>query len=527
MKLSRLLHHDGFIGLSLTVLVIAAYFRALPVYFLSDDFAIIGKFIERHSVYFSFADFFRPLPLLSLWLDTQIFGLAPPWFRLENLLLHSLNAFLVYRLALQWLGKEALYPAVLSGILFAILPCHSEAVIWIACRPDLLATLFSLLCLLAYVRWLREHHMRFLTLAALTFLFAFLCKESAFALPLVLVVVTVYQSAWFPLTPQLKKLIPAAILFAAALLLQFLLRYLATGAWLGGEDSLITSTAPYLHNLFAFSYRTLLFPVTNAAQADFIARHATLISEIFLLLVLVVLELGQPALRKPALFLLLAFVAALLPVLHKTISLEDIDMERYLYLPSVFLCVLVAVVFSSSFWKKAGYLLAGFYIIVLINFLTANITRWNQASDIVVNSLRELREDFHADKLFVMGLPDSAGGVSVFRNGFPRAVMLFDEIPIRRKNILVPALLRIRDDNPTVVLTQDETSFHLAINDDSPSTLTLGDKLGVYRLESNSDHVMTVIYPDIAARDYQVMLYCDGQLRFYEHCPHPDEEKSP
>jgi hypothetical protein len=518
MKLSRLVERDWFIGLLLTALVMAVYFRALPVYFLSDDFAIIGKFIERHSVYFSFADFFRPLPLLNLWLDTQVFGLKPSWFRLENLGWHSLNAFLVYRFALQWLGKEARYSAVLGAILFAILPCHSEAVIWIACRPDLLATLFSLFCMLAYVKWLRESNPQHLYLASLTFLCAFLCKESAFALPLLLIVVTIYHATFLPLIPQLKKLLPAAILFTAALLLQFLLRYLATEAWLGGEESLFNPSALYLHNLFAFSYRALLFPVSDAAQADFMIRHATLIAEIVILLVLVLLELGQRSSRKPALFMLLAFVAALLPVLHKTISLDNIDMERYLYLPSVFLCILIAVIFSSSLLQKIRYVLPVLYIGLLVGFLNLSIERWCHASDIVVNSLREIKEDFHTDKLLVMGLPDSYRGVSVFRNGFPRAVMLFDEIPIRRKNILLPAHLYIQGDNPALTLAQDENAFHLSINDDSPSTLMPGDKLGVYRLVSNSDHAMTIIYPDIAARDYQVMLYCDGQLHFYEHC---------
>ncbi|MDB5339167.1 MAG: hypothetical protein JWN70_4786 [Planctomycetaceae bacterium] len=92
----------------------------------------------------------HPGTWISLMLDYQLFGLRPWGFHLTNLLLHIANTLLLFtllrRLSLDW------GPALFVAAVFGVHPLHVESVAWITERKDVLATLFGLLALLAYVR---------------------------------------------------------------------------------------------------------------------------------------------------------------------------------------------------------------------------------------------------------------------------------------------------------------------------------------------------------------------------------------
>lgn len=113
-------------------------------------------------------DLYQPLPLLSFQIEFAIAGAlglldhgieGGAWFfHLNNVLLHALNAFLVWKLACR--VAEALHSArgkviaLVAGVLFAVHPLQVEVVAWINGRMMLLSTLFALLALLALARWL-------------------------------------------------------------------------------------------------------------------------------------------------------------------------------------------------------------------------------------------------------------------------------------------------------------------------------------------------------------------------------------
>ncbi len=119
--------------------------------------------------------FYRPLTFVSLWLDNAIFGTALWGYHIQNLLIHLLNGFLVARLAFR-LGLERSLSAW-AGIAFLALPASFEAVIWPGARFDLMAgafTFFALERALAGDAWL----------STAAFCLGVLCKETAYAYPL-------------------------------------------------------------------------------------------------------------------------------------------------------------------------------------------------------------------------------------------------------------------------------------------------------------------------------------------------------
>ena len=93
----------------------------------------------------------HPLTVLSHMLDCQLFGLRPWGHHLTNVLLHALNAVLVFALLRQLTG--AMWRSLLVAALFAVHPLRVESVAWVAERKDVLSGFFGLLALIFYARY--------------------------------------------------------------------------------------------------------------------------------------------------------------------------------------------------------------------------------------------------------------------------------------------------------------------------------------------------------------------------------------
>ena len=89
---------------------------------------------------------YRPVTSLSFKLNWLLTGASPFHFHLTNVLLHGVVTWLVTRLASLLPGVSGPM-AIVTGLIWSVLPVHSEAVAGVVGRADILATMFSLLCL--------------------------------------------------------------------------------------------------------------------------------------------------------------------------------------------------------------------------------------------------------------------------------------------------------------------------------------------------------------------------------------------
>lgn len=136
----------------------------------------------------SHAPYWHPLSWLSHMLDCQLYGLDPAGHHLTNVLLHLVNVLLVF-LLLQRMTMRP-WASVLAAGLFALHPVQTGTVSWISARPDLLATMFSLGALLAYVRGAgRSDGRPWLGASVVAFALALLAKPAVLALPIVLLLI--------------------------------------------------------------------------------------------------------------------------------------------------------------------------------------------------------------------------------------------------------------------------------------------------------------------------------------------------
>ncbi|SFH61472.1 hypothetical protein [Planctomicrobium piriforme] len=93
---------------------------------------------------------YAPLTILSFLTEHTLWGLRPAGYHVTNVLLHMLNAVLVFRLLRQLTKNDWLSWGV--AMLFALHPVQVESVAWISSRKTLLSSTFMLA---SFMCWLR------------------------------------------------------------------------------------------------------------------------------------------------------------------------------------------------------------------------------------------------------------------------------------------------------------------------------------------------------------------------------------
>jgi tetratricopeptide (TPR) repeat protein len=150
------------ICLGLALAVLAAYWPLRECGFVSYDDVdyivsngIIHDGVNARSIAWAFtsgyAGNWHPLTWISHALDCQIYGTNAVGHHFTSLGLHVANSILLFLLLRRM--TRAMWPSAAVAALFGLHPMHVESVAWISERKDVLSTLFWLLTLWAYVRY--------------------------------------------------------------------------------------------------------------------------------------------------------------------------------------------------------------------------------------------------------------------------------------------------------------------------------------------------------------------------------------
>jgi tetratricopeptide (TPR) repeat protein len=189
----------------LVTCVIAAFWPMLHAGFIWDDDSYVTNnltlrsldglrriWLQRGAV-----PQYYPLVHSSFWLEYHVWGLNPLGYHLVNVLLHSVNALLVWRL-LDRLGVPGAY---LAALIFAVHPMQVESVAWVTERKNVLSGFFYLLALGAYLRAMRlddtdsTHRpgLHIEIIALILFACALLSKTVTVTLPCVIVLLIMWK----------------------------------------------------------------------------------------------------------------------------------------------------------------------------------------------------------------------------------------------------------------------------------------------------------------------------------------------
>lgn len=342
--------------------------------------------------------YYRPLFTAYLTLNYQLFGLWEPGWHLMNLLVHTGATVAVYFLVRRLSGDRV--PALLAALLFGVHPAHVESVSWISGIPDPLSALFYIPSLLWYVRYRTGGDKKWLAASVIAYGLSALCKETPLALPIVLIVweftrvsgPTVREGASRQgLSYRIRKIIPQLIPYAVMAGAYLALRFSILGriSWKHPfmaqvPDAAIWMTVPYvfikyLGHLVAPFYLSLIYGtsfVTSAADPRFLLPLA-------ILLALMLALWGYRKKLSAEMWIALALIVApLLPVLNlQVFHYEYIVQDRYLYLPSIGFCYLIATLLMRLSHRQAK-LAAGLAVALTVAFGVSTIAQnrvWHDA----------------------------------------------------------------------------------------------------------------------------------------------------
>lgn len=274
------------------------FFPALRSFFYWDDFPLMcmSRYVTN-PLYFFIQDYFpgsvcyRPLGMLSWWLSYKLFGLNPTLHNLVNPLLHVINTFLVYLLFRELFDDRRLV-ILLSSLLFLIHPVTVSTSLWQSDRFDLMATLFILLTLYFFLRFLSTHQRRYFIYSLFTTFLGILSKEISYGLALLITLIVVTfpdvksNGQW---SRKVALLLPYYLITLFLLALRYSLLRGAEGNYF--KDGLIESLWNGLSKWVHLMPDIYLFHVDVLGIGDFVKLFFLLC--FFLLLFIIFLSIKQ------------------------------------------------------------------------------------------------------------------------------------------------------------------------------------------------------------------------------------------
>ncbi len=142
---------------------------------------------------------YYPLYFTTFWIEYRIWGANALGYHVDNVLLHLLNALLLWRL----LARLGIPGSWWVAALFALHPVNVESVAWVTERRNVLSAFFCLIAALAFVRFRHldtpaeasaRPQWSLYAIAAAAFAAALLSKSAVLTLPAALLVIVWWKS---------------------------------------------------------------------------------------------------------------------------------------------------------------------------------------------------------------------------------------------------------------------------------------------------------------------------------------------
>ncbi len=265
-------------------------------------------------------------------MDTGVVG-----FHLTNLLIHLANTFLVYLLARefvkqQWQHAQLRLAPLLTALLFAAHPIHTEAVTYLCGRSTSLMALLYLAGLLCYVTGRTQHNKFYLYFATpLLFMLALGVKETAVTFPLALLLWELgcggrWQTALKQLWPSWLVLLMCALYFLFSE--SYVSQMQRSAEFNSLQGNLATQFAA-----FAYLMQQWALPLWLNIDPDLPLLPGISAGRLPLLFIIALLAIMLGCRRKrPWISFALAWVMLQLIPLHVFLPRIDIANERQMYL---------------------------------------------------------------------------------------------------------------------------------------------------------------------------------------------------
>ena len=302
------------------------------------------EFLRPYYLWQSTTGLYRPLTQISYVLNLAVSD-KPTLFHVVNILIHSLNTWLLFILVIRVFKSRRL--AYISYGLFLFLPIHVEAVTYISGRSDLLALFFGLLILLAF--YLKKYW-----LSGLAFLLAVLSKEVAIGI-FPFIIFWLFATEKYNFASWFKKIVP----FMVSGVAYIVLRWAALGNnFLANDNGLIANPLITVCQstriltslkLAAVYIWKIFFPLHLSADYAYAQTvpitsplDLVMLVGLMLILAMICLIFRRKSCGGPLAFGAAFFVAVYFPISNLIFPIGPIMADRLVYAASAGLVIIVA-----------------------------------------------------------------------------------------------------------------------------------------------------------------------------------------
>jgi tetratricopeptide (TPR) repeat protein len=325
----------------------------------------VVKGITRDSVVWAFTrphfHMWHPVTSLSHELDCQFFGLNPFCHHLTSLLFHVANVLLLFWVLKRMTG--AVWLSAFVAAVFAVHPLQVQSVAWAAERKTVLSGFFWLLTMIAYVRYTQRPHIRTYLLVVLMCCLALLSKPTAVTLPFALLLLDYWPLGRFKWAPKYAggnmspaesaginprrcsafhlviEKVPLLVLSAVVSIITYIVQQ-------SGNVLISVERLPFKARLMNaatsyFGYIIKIFYPDNLAVIYPYPKTFAL-SSVALLIAIIVLLVFLARRRPWVTFGLLWYLGTLIPVIGIVQAGDQAMADRYTYLPSIGIFIIVA-----------------------------------------------------------------------------------------------------------------------------------------------------------------------------------------
>ena len=354
--------------------------------FVKEGFSGIGK-ILKHDTFLGFFKVekslvaggrYRPLSLVTFAIEYQFFGANPMISHFVNVLLYALTGMLLYLIVLQLFGSkkttEAYFVAFVTALLFLAHPIHTEAVANIKGRDEIMALLGSLGALFFALKYALNGQVSKLILASICFFLGILSKENTITF-LAVIPLTMYVFTKVKAT-KIGIATGALVVFAVLFLIirQTILGDAASFSantnmelmnnpylkWNGSQYVAFTAMEKFGTIFYTLGKYLVLMVFPHPLTHDYYPAQVPMMTFGDWQVILTVLTyagagiyaLLQLPKRNPIAFGILYFIATLSVVSNLVFPIGTNMSERFLYMPSVGICLIAAVLLYKMTDKR-------------------------------------------------------------------------------------------------------------------------------------------------------------------------------
>jgi len=388
------------ITIFLIVACLSAFGRIAGNEFINFDdagFLVENKHIQSgfnlESIAWAFStiehNYWIPLTWLSHILDWSIFGSSAGGHHTVSLLLHiGTVLFLFFFL---YKSTDNIWPAAFAAALFAIHPLRVESVAWASERKDVLSMFFGIASLYAYTFYVESYKLSKYILCLILFLFALMSKPTMVTLPFVLMILdywplerwqTALSAPYEKRNKFLGKLVLEKTPFILLTMATCIITYWAQKTVGSVSSASILPFSTKIFNAFASYVGYLgktLWPVNLAIFYPYDFSISLL--KVFMLgsiLIIITAFVLYRIKKMPFLFVgWFWYLGTLIPVIGLVQTGKQGMADRYTYLPSIGIAIMLAWGISIFIKNKNLRKKILFPAVIMILFISIALT-WLQ-----------------------------------------------------------------------------------------------------------------------------------------------------